>query len=152
MKTCQDLVDFSINLRISLDDYVIEMNKITKENAMDEEDLISVELLSDVLELDIIEVWDNALAVNYKYNASFGIAKDEAHESNCDFVSKNNIDVYRLAHRCKEWAYKKGFQLASYKSEHIWITKEPFKPYPYEGAETEPESIIKACEWILKND
>jgi len=65
------------------------------------------------------------------------------------FYNGKEVNIYKLAHKCKEWAFRKGYQLASYKSEHNWICKDPFQPYPYEGADTEPEAIFQACEYIL---
>ena len=79
----------------------------------------------------------------------------------------HNINIYELAHKCKEWAFHRHYELSTWKT-----TKEPKSEYGnskwnekmiektrwvtslglhYTFAETEPESIFKACQWILDN-
>lgn len=81
----------------------------------------------------------------------------------------DEINIHELANKCKEWAYRKGYSLISgvfivaddngnavfdyFNSCLInYIEKENrnqvlnnFK------SDTEAESILKACEWIIKN-
>ena len=61
------------------------------------------------------------------------------------------INIYELAHKCKELAYSKGYTLASYTSRKDWyVCRDPHKENPYVGEGTEPEAIFKACEWIME--
>ena len=70
------------------------------------------------------------------------------------------INIYELSHRCKEWAYKNDYALFTGKDwvdgDDMWFCLEQQK-YKSEvayckwnEADTEPEAIFKACEWILK--
>ena len=68
----------------------------------------------------------------------------------------HDYNIYELAHKCKEWAETHNFNLVSSTSfqgdaqpccmpvhssgcEHNWV-----------DANTEPEAIFKACEWIME--
>ncbi len=78
------------------------------------------------------------------------------------------INIYELAHKCKEWAinYGKGYYVwtgINHNSKwDVFVTKfnsfSKFEPVEYQavynplgGKETEPEAVFKACEWILEN-
>ena len=124
--------------------------------------LPSKDLLSEVLGLKITKVCDekefghrdNIIQLKYDNTLKLGdgsmaIARDNGHKS---------MNIYELAYKCKEWAYSNGFIVSSgINSERKWwadsIGVEEF-PEVYEifSAETEPEAIFKACEWILKDN
>lgn len=72
---------------------------------------------------------------------------------------KNNhkqINLYELAHKCKEWAIKIDYKIES----HIhFINKRIIGVASFNTqdnttkffqADTEPEAIFKACQWILE--
>ena len=113
-----------------------------KENSM-----ISKELLSEALEKNITHIQEsiNESEICYMVNG----------ETKGTFL--NN---HYLAHKCKEWAYKNNRQLFSGMTCEEYGTKgyceianlnrlnEDNECDFY--AETEPEAIFKACEWILK--
>lgn len=84
-----------------------------------------------------------------------------------------DYNIYEFAFRCKEWALIRGYSLLSgrpivrdeegtqvfnywYKC-YIWEIDENSIDSPTQNtkietdSETEPEAIIKACEWILNN-
>ena len=64
----------------------------------------------------------------------------------------HDYNIYELAHKCKEWAWRKGYLLSS--SCRNGDNYAFCKVYQREIAfrcETEPEAVFKACEWILKN-
>ena len=109
--------------------------------------MISKELLSEV--------------IGYKvdYIASSGNTYIGFHTE----MGGKNINIYELAHKCKEWALSKGYYISliideddktkcryvlnlswndGYEVDFI-IASEPYS--------TETEAIIKACEWILDN-
>ena len=88
--------------------------------------MINKELLSKVLDNEVpyqvkvhkIIIKNNSL--NYFYNS-----KDSGGGL---FEANEYINIYELAHKCKEWALIRFL------------------------AESEPEAIFKACQWILDKD
>ena len=110
--------------------------------------MISKELLSEVLNQKILSIKTpfNGRELGYieRYN---GIDEHNEH-----YVK---INIYELAHKCKEWVYKPScYTLESYKDmyELNWkcnvVTNLEETLFT---ADTEPEAIFKACEWILNN-
>ena len=71
-------------------------------------------------------------------------------------------NIYELAHKCKEWAYSQGYILFSKIRLNSSLASCYFDTtgkHDYEDgyhndfrAETEPEAIFKACQWILDKD
>lgn len=71
---------------------------------------------------------------------------------------KYHISVETIAHKCKEWAFKQGYVIGS----GIFFDFESNQEYFCNVAianiltwkrfteSTEPEAIIKACEWIME--
>ena len=66
--------------------------------------------------------------------------------------------IYKFAFKCKEWANKNNYYVASGKYYEnwdceifkiSWDAKSWHEPEETFDAPTEPEAIIKACEWIL---
>lgn len=105
---------------------------------------ISKELLSKVLE--------------YKVFASIS---NDTNELKCLFVDLDKskelrINIYELAHKCKEWAWSKGYILRSETSEYTGCCvyrrgiKDGFITKNIQ-TDTEIEAIFKACQWILEN-
>ena len=111
---------------------------------------INEDLLSEVLELkriDKIYIEDNILYF-------------------CEL--NKGINIYELAHKCKEWAMNKGFQIISGLSDEPAYRSSDEKAYAkinyysedeignreykdmYFMANTEVEAVIKASEYILK--
>ena len=107
----------------------------------------SKELLSEVLELDIRESKykdiDNMLLRYGYWQECISNGKD------ISGVEYAKINIYELAHKCKEWAwlkYKKNIVSTYLGSAYI---------FPLNGEQhetTEPEAIFKACEWILEQN
>lgn len=74
----------------------------------------------------------------------------------------NAINIYELAHKCKEWAanlspnkhalssYPRWGDIRNYKKTNgfYYICQHLVSGAQFE-AETEPEAIFKACEWLL---
>ena len=65
------------------------------------------------------------------------------------------INIYELAHKCKEWALFEGHILSSWMTNPMneiecCCRSNNIDRYPFQ-ANTEPEAIFKACEWILEN-
>ena len=105
--------------------------------------MISKELLSEVL--------SNKHIINNKNDLLIG-------EKEVILFSKMgsydiNINIHELAHKCKEWAYESGVTnflsgQSDYgrRCEFYW----GFELSEFQ-ANTEPEAIFKACEWVLEN-
>ncbi len=67
------------------------------------------------------------------------------------------INIYELANKCKEWAVKsKGFILSklimfdTYTQWQVVVKQENFEEQF--TADTEPEAIFKACEYIMEQN
>lgn len=58
-------------------------------------------------------------------------------------------NIYEFAHKCKEWAASLGFNVSS-NLVTTMITSD--KHRELFQADTEPEAIFKACQWILKEN
>lgn len=107
--------------------------------------MISKKLLSEVLEYEVewFDIEDNKLSFRFT------------------FSEEGFINIYELAHKCKEWAFTKGYYLSSYVDSSVGAGcevsniaclsfDEPILYEPTEDYLSEPEAIFKACEWILK--
>ena len=126
--------------------------------------MISKELLSEVLKKEIKE----------KYNGSYEFVCNGVSSAGSNEVSSTlafydseidfSINIYELAHKCKEWAYN-NFGLNIFIEKHtfdlyeasikICRFKNKFGSYNsfyfyYPKENTEVQAIIKACEWIYK--
>lgn len=112
---------------------------------------ISKELLSEIMQLGILEVGevdDCYLSFNY-------YILDDDNIKAC-------INVYELAHKCKEWIINKGYVLKlcyvleNDTRELCFIETTLLKSNQYSSdyydmdSKTEVEAVIKASEWILK--
>lgn len=67
----------------------------------------------------------------------------------------DEINIYELAHKCKEWAIKKEFivtsQINTYASYSYIGLDELYGGFIKEfEANTEQEAIFKSCEWIME--
>jgi len=112
--------------------------------------MISEELLSEVLGLKVIgnlKFSDNVLYVDVDL---------------CTPTTRTiGINIYELAHKCKEWAFNnhdfilqsvyipKGIFTSSY-----CVAERNFSYQKYDQtfhADTEHEAIFKSCQWILDN-
>ena len=122
---------------------------------------ISKELLSEVLSIKVFtEISEN----DYGKNNILVYWEFDGYHNHC-----RNINIYELAKKCKEWAYTNKYRLSSgqhrlnTKQEHYinnqiasyfcsvyYITNDDSDIQI--DANTEPEAIIKACEWILEQN
>jgi len=116
--------------------------------------MISKELLSEVLDIEL-ELKRNELnpIPTGKESGSeviFYWVKGETY-----FHNGSSINIYELAHKCKEWAYKQGYEIVE--SAHKLKMRET-KKYSYvfttfDGKKIlfNPHRTFKACQWILDN-
>ena len=73
-------------------------------------------------------------------------------------VRESSINIYELAHKCKEWAVIRQFynvaSLLDYTGYTCIIRQDPMTFLNTElrfRAGTEPEAIFKACQYIMEN-
>lgn len=114
---------------------------------------ISKELLSEVFtdnqqDFKVNKIEKNILHYSWLMEECFGDG-----DVNCKWIDMN-INIYELAHKCKEWAYNKGIMLVSgyYPNGNAYCsTNNTLKGVFNESrADTEVEAVILASEWILK--
>ena len=67
------------------------------------------------------------------------------------------FNIYELAHKCKEWALTNKYKIVIYSDDsfdwycQVQLADVDEQPKEWSVAQTEPESIFRACEWILEN-
>lgn len=107
--------------------------------------MVSNELLSKVLEIEVndIDYSDYIKDTVYFTTHSRGINNEE-----------DNISVYELAYKCKEWlkSLGLGYEITSI-ADHTWfaLTDKTGKVYNHKSTISELEHVIAACEWALHN-
>ena len=124
--------------------------------------MISKELLSVVLDIPLQHIRYNGTTNHYK------IFKENLFKWNSgDYGRWSNleINIYELAHKCKEWALNQGYVLESLINRSciigsnyeyfasVKIHKETDSSVQENiDVDTEPEAIFKACQWILDKE
>lgn len=115
-------------------------------------EIISKELLSVILNTNVIEVY-------YHKNQGW---KYKTKMERLGWVSQFEVplpNIYELAHKCKEWAYEKKYYIQSYLSTDMpfgcaildtIFDDEQIVDNNIFYADTEPEAIFKACQYILE--
>lgn len=100
---------------------------------------ISKELLSEVIGCNITDDFQEIGHIVY-YNeiSDTGIVCNET-----------PLNIYHLAHKCKEWAWKYGSDINSFPTKTAW--RALANEVEVFIADTEPAAIFKACQWILDN-
>ena len=121
------------------------------------EAIISKELLSEILDKKVVV--DDISNIELKENTITFIEDYWDEDEGSGFYRNHTINIYELAHKCKEWALSKGYILMSKpRTSSSFATCVFCKngKCDYEDdlwndfrAGTEPEAIFKACEWIL---
>ena len=111
-------------------------------------EMINKELLSEVLGKDIANVSIFGNNINYVVENNETQEDDELVYIDLGM----NINIYELAHKCKEWLLGKvsnlnsGFDNGQRCFCHIENGSKEDRFY----ADTEAEAIFKACKWVLK--
>ena len=122
--------------------------------------MISKELLSVVLGIPLLHIRYNDTTNLYEI-----FKEDLFNWSDGSYGRWSNLEVniYEFAHKCKEWAvnlspnkhalssYPRWGDIRNYKKTNgsYYICQHLVSGVQFE-AETEPEAIFKACEWILE--
>jgi len=112
--------------------------------------MITKELLSEVL--------TNTYGENfqiYEFEEAFTF---EGYHFTYDYsdnnIEKDSINIYELAHKCKEWAFNNyGIDIKTSRRTFGFVAKLGIGTHTngQQTADTEPEAIFKACQWILDN-
>lgn len=109
--------------------------------------LPSKELLSEVLKLNITYIERCNNSIIYKISV---------------YDREEEVNIYELSHKCKEWAYSQGYIISSGLTPVLGVNKDGWAEVfssstPLDGKLhtfkqlSEPEAVFKACEWILDN-
>jgi len=107
--------------------------------------LPSKELLSAVLNNSHIHTSGNLVNNLIHYGCIYGNPPDDY------FDTVEVINIYELAHKCKEWALSKGHTLNVQMSDDTTLVYIGSIGKDIE-ADTEPEAIFLACELILEQE
>jgi hypothetical protein len=116
-------------------------------------ELISKELLSEVLHEEVTQtgtIMEHNQALQYST------------ESQVHYSLNKHINVFELAHLCKEWARSEGLEMFIYelkdsqKNYEVRVLRKGERDseeyiFSWWNLATEPEAVIKACQWILDN-
>lgn len=120
--------------------------------------MISKELLSEVLKYPMEVTTNVTYYISIISEPYFLDGNKTAVYFNTDNVGLGvcKINIYELAHKCKEWAFNKGgIDITSGKRLGLdgWecLVFVGVIPCDCYEAETEPQAIFKACQWILEN-
>jgi len=105
--------------------------------------MITKELLSEVLNLNIVDYYQELDYIYYQYYI----------EGTC-YIKEEDINIYQLVFKYKEWAFNKGYHIFVYKVkdylyEFIITDNNNILMLSYE-IPTEYEAIFKACKWLKK--
>lgn len=111
---------------------------------------ISKELLSGAMGVkkeDIIDLRIFGEELRYYEKCLIGF------DCNCRISKRKDsickcINIYELAHRCKEWAFKNGFEIVVM-AYSIRIYRNGFEVYSTNTTLFDLDMFFKACEWIL---
>jgi len=106
--------------------------------------MISRELL---LELKLFDSIENR---EWNFEINGNTLKVIYNITNCFSGNWFTINIYELAHKCKEWAYNKGYEIVSL-AHMIRIYKNGYEVYYTNSTLFDLDMFFKACQWILDN-
>ena len=114
--------------------------------------MISRKLLSEVLNIKIYYINTKKDGALYIPDNCIGFEWD----NNGYRELSGAINIYELAHKCKEWAYKNGWLLQVRTGTSLSVAdifnsdKQELHIRKQISEKIEPEAIFKACQWILE--
>lgn len=114
-------------------------------------EIISKELLSEVLQLSEVKIGRHLTTGKFSYGNRQEFYYFDGHDTIHEI-----INIHELAHKCKEWAFQKGWLLQIRTGLDLSVIdvfnadKQELQIRRQISEQTEPEAIFKACEWILK--
>ena len=125
---------------------------------------ISKELLNEVLEIEIVDyaINENQVRINLLWHEDNPLNR-ELKLFNTAYGCKVSINIYELAHKCKEWATENKYTILTEDMHpngyfaYVLSNKESIENYGYLKAikdiphnKTEPEAIFKATSYIME--
>jgi len=129
--------------------------------------MISKKLLSEVLNTNVVNIVTDTKKMRYNLDGS--VSDNDKIIMYLD-TKWHKINIYELAHICKEWAFDNKYVIGSIPKitestwkkcavnlTHFYLACKDRAIYKEQGdggwftEPTEVESIFKACEWILNN-
>lgn len=117
-------------------------------------EIVSKELLSEVFtsnqqEFKIDSVKNNIVKYSWLCEEQFGYGG-----VNCKWVSFE-INIYELAHKCKEWAYEQGYLIGlNCRQGVILIDRNTHMTLRYisiDGLDQVVKFELNLCQWLLEN-
>lgn len=108
--------------------------------------MISKELLSEVFGEKRV-ILDHEVSIN----------KTEIHYGHKDIDEDGFINIYELANKCKEWAYKQSSHSTGYAIKTVHYGDSVVGGFTgieesyIDNCKTEYELVFKLCQWILDN-
>lgn len=119
--------------------------------------MISKELLSEVLNKKVID--DDISNIEIKDNTLTFIEDYWDEDEGSGFYRNHTINIYELAHKCKEWITSKDYYLSTFIDFGVdnyfckikWFNSEYIIQNKKFIADTEPEAVFKAAQWVLDN-
>ena len=120
---------------------------------------ISKELIENVLNCEIEDFKMFGYDLMYYEKALFRVNCQGQVSNNRDSICCT-ISIYKFAYKCKKWAENKGYIIFSknkecliYSTDEVYDVIECLNQYEdYFESDTEIESIVKACNWILEQN
>ena len=115
--------------------------------------MISKELLCEVLMTRTIQMNPIVESNNIVGYLVYG------NQNNISQIRSNHkqINIYELAHKCKEWVDEEGYTLLEF-GKCVYLIPDDFDDvelyfddYKCFSEKTVPEAIFKACQWILES-
>ena len=107
--------------------------------------MVSLELMRELI--DFAEVSSRGTEINGEIYFD-----TKSYDDGIAFNSNHKINIHELSNVCKKWAIKKGFKLWSIvDDENSSICRVNCLEKTEYYADTEPESVFKACEWIVNH-
>ena len=97
--------------------------------------MITKELLSEVLGFSIYHFWLDGDYIVWREDGM------------------SEINIYELAHKCKEWALKQGYNFRTYDNHYdlMKLSNGRFECVAEFSEKSEQQSCFNCCQWILEN-
>ena len=112
--------------------------------------MISKELFSEVLGFNVVYVETCTQTIKSRIKSDVSDSDIAVYDGN----KYSYINIHELAHKCKEWAYSKGFRIVD-EGENVFVVNFEKRVVHlverYDLDSFSPERCFIACQWILDN-
>ena len=112
--------------------------------------MINQKILSEVLGIKVIDfdIVNNNIRINLLRHEKCPLY-DELHLSGVTFGSKEEINIYELANKCKEWLFDSGVDYTIWRTHNHRFYSEKY--HLDIESDTEIEAIFKATQYVYDN-